>query len=247
MATCYSVPVFSYTEFYTLKTDNRIMGLFIAITVYIFWLGHLVFLLLFADVNPTSPLFYIHILVQGYLFTGLFITGHDAMHGTVSKNRKINDLAGWIATLSFAYLSYDRLRKNHYLHHQFPGSEKDPDFYTGSNSFFPWWFKFMVRYTTWWQLVLMAITFNILVIWFSEWRLISFWIIPAFIGNLAAFLFWNLFTSSQASQGRYGNSQSTYLTAKPFTGHGYLLLFWVPPRASRIANYSLVETLYIKK
>jgi beta-carotene/zeaxanthin 4-ketolase len=165
------------------------MGLIIAITVYILWLGHLAYLLLFAEVNPASLWFYFHILVQGYLFTGLFITGHDAMHGTVSKNRKINDLAGWIATLSFAYLSYDRLRKNHYLHHQFPASEKDPDFYTGSNSFFPWWFKFMVRYTTWWQLVLMAITFNILGIWFSEWKLISFWIIPAFIGTLQLFFF----------------------------------------------------------
>jgi beta-carotene/zeaxanthin 4-ketolase len=27
------------------------------------------------------------ILLQGYLYTGLFITGHDAMHGTVARNK----------------------------------------------------------------------------------------------------------------------------------------------------------------
>jgi len=165
------------------------MGLIIAISIYLVWLGHLLYILFFVPVNPASPMFYLHIILQGYLFTGLFITGHDAMHGTVSTNRKINDLAGWIATLSFAFLSYGRLRKNHYLHHQYPGTEKDPDFNTKSNNFFLWWVKFMMRYTTWWQLVLMAITFNVLNIWFSEWRLIYFWIIPAFLGTLQLFFF----------------------------------------------------------
>ncbi len=165
------------------------MGLIIAISIYLAWLGHLLYILLLAPVNPASPVFYLHILLQGYLFTGLFITGHDAMHGTVSSNRKVNDLAGWIATLSFAFLSYGRLRKNHYLHHQYPGTEKDPDFNSKSNNFFLWWVKFMLRYTTWWQLLLIAITFNVLAIWFSDWRLISFWIIPVVLGTLQLFFF----------------------------------------------------------
>ncbi len=165
------------------------MGLFVAVAVYLSWICHLAYLLAYVNVDFTSFAFYFHILLQGYLFTGLFITGHDAMHGTVSGNRKINDLAGWIATLSFAYLSYGRLRKNHYLHHRFPATEKDPDFYTGSNNFFAWWFKFLVRYTTWWQLVSMAITFNILKIWFTDWQLIFFWVIPAVLGTLQLFFF----------------------------------------------------------
>jgi beta-carotene/zeaxanthin 4-ketolase len=96
---------------------------------------------------------------------------------------------GWIATLSFAYMSYDRLRRNHYLHHRFPGTEQDPDFNSKSNNFLIWWFRFMVRYTTWWQLLLMAITFNVLKIWFTDWQLIAFWIIPAFLGTLQLFFF----------------------------------------------------------
>lgn len=165
------------------------MGLLVALTVYMLWLGHLICILTSVDVNPLSPWFYLHILVQGYFYTGLFITGHDAMHGTVTGNRRINDLVGWISTLSFAFMSYDRLRKNHYLHHRFPGTEKDPDFNTRSNNFFIWWFRFMVRYTTWWQLLLMAVTFNILKIWFNEWVLVFFWIIPAFLGTFQLFFF----------------------------------------------------------
>lgn len=165
------------------------MGLIIAFTVYACWIGHLAYILTSVEVNPASPWFYLHILIQGYLFTGLFITGHDAMHGTVARSRKINDLVGWIATLSFAYMSYDRLRKNHYLHHRFPGTEQDPDFNTKSNNFFVWWIRFMIRYTTWWQLVLMAVTFNLLKIRIDEWSLVFFWIIPAFLGTLQLFFF----------------------------------------------------------
>jgi beta-carotene ketolase (CrtW type) len=165
------------------------MGLIVALIVYIFWLGHLGYILTSVDVNLLSPWFYLHILLQGYLYTGLFITGHDAMHGTVTGNRRVNDMVGWISTLSFAFMSYDRLRKNHYLHHRFPGTEKDPDFNTRSNNFFIWWFRFMVRYTTWWQLLLMAVTFNILKIWFNDWVLVSFWIIPAFLGTFQLFFF----------------------------------------------------------
>jgi beta-carotene/zeaxanthin 4-ketolase len=165
------------------------MGLFVAFVIYLAWLGHLIYLLKFADADPASPLFYLHVLLQGYLFTGLFITGHDAMHGTVCKNRRLNDAVGWIVTLSFAFLSYQKLRKNHYLHHRFPATDKDPDFNAGSNNFIIWWGKFMVRYTTWWQIVLMAVTFNILIIWFPQFKVFSFWVIPAILGTLQLFFF----------------------------------------------------------
>ncbi len=168
------------------------MGILIALSIYLLWLGHLVYSLLYVSVDPLSPWLYLHILIQGYLYTGLFITGHDAMHGTVAKNRRINDAIGWIATLSFAFLSYNRLRKNHYLHHRFPGTGKDPDFYPASNRFFTWWLAFMVRYSTWWQMVLMALTFNILLHGFAglnEWNLLAFWVVPAFLGTFQLFYY----------------------------------------------------------
>ena len=153
------------------------------------WLGHLLYSLFFVQTDFLSPFFYLHILIQTYLYTGLFITGHDAMHGIVAKNRKVNDVFGHMATMLFAFLSYSTLRKKHYLHHRFPATEKDPDFSPRSNNFFVWWFVFMKNYITWWQIVLMAITFNILLIWFSETRVIAFWVLPAILATFQLFFF----------------------------------------------------------
>lgn len=165
------------------------MGVFVAIVVLILWLGHLLYSLFIVEPNLMSPFFYLHILIQSYLYTGLFITAHDSMHGTVSKNRKLNNFIGHLSTTLFAFLSYNVLRKKHYQHHRFPGTEKDPDFSPRSNNFFVWWFVFMKNYVTWWQLVLMAVAFNVLLIWFSEIQVIAFWVIPAILATFQLFFF----------------------------------------------------------
>jgi len=165
------------------------MGLFIAFIILLLWAGHLVYSVLFVNVSLLSPLLYLHILIQTFFYTGLFITAHDAMHGTVAKNRKLNDFIGHLTTTLFAFLSYKILSKKHYLHHQFPATENDPDFSPRSNNFFVWWFIFMKNYTTWWQIVLMAVTFNILLIWFSEAQLLAFWVIPAILSTFQLFFF----------------------------------------------------------
>jgi beta-carotene ketolase (CrtW type) len=165
------------------------MGIFIAIIIIVFWAGHLAYCLFFVDFNLLDPFFYFHVLLQAYFYTGLFITGHDAMHGVVAKNRRLNNLIGHLATTFFAFLSYKVLSKKHYLHHRFPATEQDPDFSSRSNNFFVWWFIFMKNYTTWWQIVLMAVTFNVLLIWFTEVQLLSFWVVPAIFATLQLFFF----------------------------------------------------------
>ena len=165
------------------------MGIFIALTIIIFWAGHLIYCLLFVDFNLLNPFFYFHVLLQTYFYTGLFITGHDAMHGVVAKNRALNNFIGHLATTLFAFLSFKVLSKKHYLHHRFPATEQDPDFSPRSNNFLVWWFIFMKNNTTWWQILLMAITFNVLLIWFSEVQLLSFWVAPAILGTLQLFFF----------------------------------------------------------
>lgn len=112
-----------------LLTNHNKMGILIAISVILLWALHLGYMLMFVTFSPQNPWMYIHILVQGWLYTGLFITGHDAMHGTISENKTTNKILGSIATFLFAGMSYKRLRKNHGLHHVAPATEKDPDFY----------------------------------------------------------------------------------------------------------------------
>jgi beta-carotene ketolase (CrtW type) len=165
------------------------MGLIIAISIILVWGTHLIFVLTSVDINFSSPFLYFHVLLQGYLYTGLFITSHDAMHRIVSPNKLTNKVIGYISTFLFAGMSYKRLIKNHWDHHKYAGSDKDPDFYPASNNFFIWWSVFLFRYTTITQLIVMGVSFNVLNIWFSQTQLWLFWIIPAFLGTFQLFFF----------------------------------------------------------
>jgi len=166
------------------------MGLFIAIAIILVWLAHLLYALFFVEVSASNPWMYLHILVQAYLFTGLFMTGHDAMHGTVKPhNKRVNTVVGHLASFLYAALSFNRLKKNHQKHHDYPGMPEDPDFCTRSQNFFAWYGCFMWRYVTIWQILIMAAIFNILLIWFNEPRLILLWIVPAFLSTFQMFFY----------------------------------------------------------
>ncbi len=165
------------------------MGLLIALTVILIWLAHLIYLLVFVEVSFTSPLMLVHIAIQTYLYTGLFITAHDAMHGQVSPNRTVNNTVGRLSTWFFAALSFNRLHQKHKLHHQFPGEGRDPDYCLTSQNFWKWWFSFMKNYISWWQFVILAAVFNILQIWIPQLNLIFFWIVPSILATFQLFYF----------------------------------------------------------
>lgn len=165
------------------------MGLLIALTVILLWFAHLIYLLAFTEVSFTSPMMLVHIAIQTYLYTGLFITAHDSMHGQVSPNRAINNGVGRLATWLFAALSYSRLLEKHKLHHRFPGEAGDPDYCTISQNFWRWWFSFLENYVKWWQIVILAVVFNILQIWVNQWNLVLFWVLPSILATFQLFYF----------------------------------------------------------
>lgn len=165
------------------------MGLIIALSIFILWITNLYYSLSYSEPGIVSFSMYLHMLLQAYLYTGLFITAHDAMHGTVSRNRKLNDLTGQISLFLFAGMSFRYLRKNHFKHHANPGETDDPDFNTNTQNFFKWWISFLLEYLTWKQLLIMAVLFNIFKVWFNESYLIIYWVIPAFISTLQLFYF----------------------------------------------------------
>ncbi len=165
------------------------MGIIISSTIIILWGLHLFYCLLYVNVNWVDPLFYAHVFIQGYLYTGLFITGHDAMHRNISKNNSVNYIFGTISSFLFAGLSYKKLLTNHLKHHKNPGEENDPDFYVYSQNFILWWLVFLKRYATLSQVIIMATLFNVLKIWFMEISIFAFWVIPAFLGTFQLFYF----------------------------------------------------------
>ena len=165
------------------------MGVFIALLVIISWASHLAYMLLLQPVNLLDVWFWVHMLIQTWLFTGLFITAHDSMHGTISANRKLNNVIGFSATLLFAGMWYPMLIKKHKMHHVNPGTALDPDYYTGKQNFFIWWFSFMKSYVTIWQILIMAGLFNLGLLFFSEIQLIVLWIIPSILATFQLFYF----------------------------------------------------------
>src|SRR5471030_2671251 len=91
-------------------------GLFVALLVIGCWVTSLILLMRWT-VNFLNPLTYLFILLQMHLYTGLFITAHDAMHGTLSANRNINNLIRYHSIFSYALFWYPQLYTKHHQHH----------------------------------------------------------------------------------------------------------------------------------
>jgi beta-carotene ketolase (CrtW type) len=161
-------------------------GLLIALAVLGCWIISTI-LLMRCHVNFDDPLLYLFILFQTHLYTGLFITAHDGMHGTISNNRKVNTLIGYTCTLLYAAFWYPRLNSRHHLHHVHVHTERDPDYHEGN--FISWYFRFITNYLSIWQVVLMAILFNILKIWIPQSNLLLFWVLPSLLSTLQLFYF----------------------------------------------------------
>jgi beta-carotene/zeaxanthin 4-ketolase len=162
-------------------------GLIIAWAIILTW-ALLLILLLKWEINWTNPLVYLAIGIQMHLYTGLFITAHDAMHGVVSSNKKINHLTGWIAAILFSYNFYWKLFPKHHEHHRHVATDQDPDYHP-SGKFWTWYFSFIRQYVNLWQILLMAVTFNVLKVFFPVENLILFWMLPAILSTLQLFYF----------------------------------------------------------
>ena len=92
------------------KSDNKI-GLFAATAVIVLWTLNLS-LILTSEISAQKWYLIPQFFVQILLYTGLFITAHDAMHGLVSpENRLINDVYGKLSLVLFALFSFNKTLK----------------------------------------------------------------------------------------------------------------------------------------
>ncbi len=164
-------------------------GVFIAGWVIILWSSSLAWNL-WRPFEWTNPLTYLMVLVQTHLFTGLFITAHDAMHGSVCpRHPKVNHFIGRLCAFLFVFNSYQTLRPKHYRHHRHVGTPEDPDFHGEKTGFWPWYLKFLLEYLHWKQFLLAAVLFNIAAIWIPQVNLILYWVVPSVLSTLQLFYF----------------------------------------------------------
>lgn len=128
-----------------------------------------------------------------FLYTGLFVTGHDAMHQSVApEHPRLNRALGAIALLLYGLIPYDKLFESHANHHRFPASHGDPDFHDGRHTHpVLWYFRFMRSYWTVRQTVGIIVIYNGLyrVMGVPEANLLVFWAIPSLLSSVQLFYF----------------------------------------------------------
>lgn len=138
------------------------------------------------------------VLLNTWLFTGLFITAHDAMHGVVAPNSpRLNKQIGQVALFVYAGLSYTRLLSGHILHHQYPATTNDPDYLPYHHKFrtmeaiVRWYWSFMLSYLTWHPFLVIATIFTIAdrIYAVDVSSMLIFWILPQVLSTLQLFYF----------------------------------------------------------
>ncbi|MBC7419871.1 MAG: fatty acid desaturase [Bdellovibrio sp.] len=170
-------------------------GLVVALFIFFSWLFALIFGLTQGQVSNVSEglkYFWLMIIIQ-LLFVGLFITVHDACHGSVAPNKpRINLWIGRIFAFAYAAISFDTLARKHQEHHRYSGTKLDPDFYRdGTKSFFPWFFHFLKQYISLKQILIMTGVAQVLihVVHLPEANVFIFWVIPSILSLLQLFYF----------------------------------------------------------
>jgi beta-carotene ketolase (CrtW type) len=163
-------------------------GVYVAALVIVSWLAFISFAFSYQTylLNPWNILI---VLLLTHLYTGLFITAHDAMHHTVSKNIGLNNFIGILCLILYACFSYKKLKAKHHKHHQYVTTENDPDYL--NHNFFVWFFNFMRIYMELKQILIMAIIYNILhlALGIPKLNLVLFWIVPPLLSSLQLFYY----------------------------------------------------------
>lgn len=194
------------------------IGLLVGLSVISIWAISLTF---FLSIDATKiPIWLIipAILWQMFLYTGLFITAHDAMHGVVfPQNPKINHFIGSLSVLIYGLFSYKKLLKNHWVHHRHPADELDPDFHDGKNKNpFSWYFHFFNEYWSWKQIIGLMVVFNLAkyLLHIPEYNMTLFWVIPSILSSVQLFYF-GTFLPHREPEGGYINPHRAQTISLP--------------------------------
>jgi beta-carotene/zeaxanthin 4-ketolase len=129
---------------------------------------------------------------QTWLYTGLFITAHDGMHGSIHPSPQLNRSIGQLCLWLYAGFDYSQLLAKHQLHHQNPASDRDPDFHDGNAvNFWGWYSHFFWEHISWRQLLNLVVMFGLYVTicHFSAIDILLFWVVPSLLSSLQLFYF----------------------------------------------------------
>lgn len=127
-----------------------------------------------------------------WLDVGLFIVGHDAMHGSLAPGwPAVNRAVGGLCLRLYGGFSMRRFEHHHAGHHRWPGTAEDPDFHADGRRFWPWYGAFMRRYTGWREAAGLGAIFVLLtaVLQAPAVAVLFFWALPALLSSVQLFCF----------------------------------------------------------
>jgi len=170
-------------------------GLAWALLIVTAWAGSLLWTLQGTSLTPAAllPL----ILIRTFLQTGLFIVGHDAMHGSLLPGSPLwNQWIGRLVLGLYAWLPWEPSCRNHRSHHRAPGSRHDPD-HQGGRSCGPllWYVRFMASYLSPVQMGGLLCTWLVSLLLLRPFHphplasLLLFWALPLWLSSLQLFVF----------------------------------------------------------
>ncbi len=189
-----------------------------------------------------------------HLYTGLFITAHDGMHGLIHPNKQVNKLLSTVCLWLFAFNRFSVLYPKHHLHHAHPARDEDPDF--APFGFWRWYIKFLMEYVSWIQILMVAIVFNLgLYAGLAESRLLLFYAIAPLLSTLQLFYFGtylphrgeHLAHNQHKARSQAKNHLYAFITCY-FFGYHYehhsapWLAWWQLPKLREINEASSVDT-----
>ncbi len=173
---------------------QRRIGLTLALVVLAAWLAlHVTTVFFFPLAWSTAPLAVGLVVVQTWLYVGIFIVAHDCMHGSlVPFTPWANRLIGNVCLFLYAGFSFDALNTAHHRHHRYSGTASDPDFDDHPPyPFWHWFAKFFVEYFALTQIaiILAVYALYIYVLGASQWNALVFWAVPGLLSALQLFTF----------------------------------------------------------
>lgn len=172
--------------------DNiqKYIGQSLGICILLSWCANISYFIVHPLYTYSSIIIFIAILVQTFLYTGLFIVVHDCIHGSFAKrNYKLNRLFGIISATLYGFLDYNTLSHNHLQHHLSPATSTDPD-YCFNEHFVIWYITFISRYLSWKQFWLFTLVFVAsILLRLDTIGLLLIWRLPALLSSFQLFYF----------------------------------------------------------
>lgn len=133
------------------------------------------------------------VLVQCWLYVGLFIVAHDCMHGSLVPFRPgINRFVGQLCLSLYAGFDFNGLNRKHHRHHRYSGTADDPDFdETPPHGFWAWYYRFFAEYFGWREYLFISavVVVYVLLLGANIGNVLVFWALPALISSLQLFTF----------------------------------------------------------